>query len=64
MSFTLADLRTMQPGQVRVPDIEREIASAPADVPTGDPNQLAQDDNNKYSKVVDEAEFRRTACRP
>jgi hypothetical protein len=61
VSFTLADLRAMRPGQVRVPDIERAIASAPAEDLTGDPKQLALEDN-AFSKIIGEAEFRRTAC--
>lgn len=59
--FTMADLRSMKPGQVRTFDGARYMASIPVGEATGSREQQERDEN-AFMKVITVAEFRAQAC--
>jgi hypothetical protein len=58
--FTLEDLKTMKPGQVRVYDYTRP---QPAGDPTGSPEQQAREQNDQFMRVVAQRDFDEGSCR-
>lgn len=57
--FTMEDLKTMGPGQVRIYDVTRQPPSAE---PTGTLEQQARDENAGFMRVVSRQDFERRPC--